>query len=84
MENELKMCKEILKKVKWYMERKDYSGLRLYIEEREKYVKKELTTDEEKSKIKHVASQKKIRTDYKKKNKKLKKVVDSITQNVVY
>ena len=38
MENELKMCKEILKKVKWYMERKDYSGLRLYIEEREKYV----------------------------------------------
>lgn len=48
-------------------------------EEREKYVKKELTTDEEKSKIKHVASQKKIRTDYKKKNKKLKKVVDSIT-----
>ena len=28
-------------------------------EEREKYVKKELTTDEEKSKIKHVASQKK-------------------------
>jgi len=32
------MCKEILKKVKWYMERKDYSGLRLYIEEREKYV----------------------------------------------
>ena len=53
-------------------------------EEREKYVKKELTTDEEKSKIKHVASQKKIRTDYKKKNKKLKKVVDSITQNVVY
>ena len=53
-------------------------------EEREKYVKKELTTDEEKSKIKHVASQKKIRTDYKKKNKKLKKVVDSITQDVVY
>ena len=34
-----------------------------------------MTTDEEKSKIKHVASQKKIRTDYKKKNKKLKKVV---------
>ena len=42
-------------------------------------IKKELTTDEEKSIIKHVASQKKIRTDYKKKNKKLKKVVDSIT-----
>ena len=38
MENELKMCKEILKRVKWYMERKDYNGLRLYIEEREKYV----------------------------------------------
>ena len=46
---------------------------------KEKICKKELTTDEEKSKIKHVASQKKIRTDYKKKNKKLKKVVDSIT-----
>ena len=42
-------------------------------EEREKYVKKELTTDEEKSKIKHVASQKKIRTDYKKRIKSLKK-----------
>ena len=53
-------------------------------QERKKICKKELTTDEEKSKIKHVASQKKIRTDYKKKNKKLKKVVDSITQNVVY
>ena len=42
-------------------------------EEREKYVKKELTTDEEKSIIKHVASQKKIRTDYKKRIKSLKK-----------
>ena len=42
-------------------------------EEREKYVKKELTTDEEKSKIKHVASQKKIRTDYKKRIRNLKK-----------
>lgn len=42
-------------------------------EEREKYVKKELTTDEEKSKIRHVASQKKIRTDYKKRIKSLKK-----------
>lgn len=42
-------------------------------EEREKYVKKELTTDEEKSKIRHVASQKKIRTDYKKRIKNLKK-----------
>ena len=42
-------------------------------EEREKYVKKELTTDEEKSKIRNVASQKKIRTDYKKRIKSLKK-----------
>ena len=42
-------------------------------EEREKYVKKELTTDEEKSRIRHVASQKKIRTDYKKRIKNLKK-----------
>lgn len=35
---ELKLCKEIIKKVKWYMERKDYDGLRLYLEEREKYI----------------------------------------------
>ena len=35
---ELKLCKEIIKKVKWYMERKDYDGLRLYLEEKEKYI----------------------------------------------
>lgn len=35
---ELKICKEIINKVKWYTERKDYNGLRLYLEEREKYV----------------------------------------------
>ncbi len=35
---ELKLCTEIIKKVKWYMERKDYDGLRLYLEEREKYI----------------------------------------------
>lgn len=35
---ELKLCEEIINKVKWFMERKDYNGLRLYIEEREKYV----------------------------------------------
>ncbi len=35
---ELKLCKEIIKKVKWYMERKDYDGLRLYLDEKEKYI----------------------------------------------
>lgn len=35
---ELKICKEIINKVKWYMDRKDYNGLRIYIEEKEKYV----------------------------------------------
>lgn len=35
---ELKLCKEIMKKVKWYMERKDYDGLRLYLDEKEKYI----------------------------------------------
>ena len=39
---ELKLCKEIIKKVKWYMERKDYAGLRLYIDEKEKEVEKNL------------------------------------------
>ena len=38
MDSELKVCKEMIKKIKWYMERKDYNGLRLYIDEREKYV----------------------------------------------
>ncbi len=27
-----------MKKVKWYMERKDYDGLRLYLDEKEKYI----------------------------------------------
>lgn len=35
---ELKLCKEIIKTVKWYMDRKDYNGLRLYIDEKEKYI----------------------------------------------
>lgn len=35
---ELKLCKEIIKKVKWYTERKDYDGLRLYLDEKEKYI----------------------------------------------
>lgn len=35
---ELKLCKEIIKKVKWHMERKDYNGLRLYLDEKEKYI----------------------------------------------
>ena len=38
MDSELKICKEMIKKIKGYMERKDYNGLRLYIDEREKYV----------------------------------------------
>lgn len=35
---ELKLCTEIIKKVKWYIERKDYNGLRLYLDEKEKYI----------------------------------------------
>ena len=38
MDSELKICKEMIRKIKWFMERKDYNGLRLYIDEREKYV----------------------------------------------
>lgn len=34
------MCEEIIKKVRWYMERKDYAGLRLYLDEEEKEVEK--------------------------------------------
>ncbi len=34
------MCEEIIKKVRWYMERKDYAGLRLYLDEKEKEVEK--------------------------------------------
>lgn len=37
---ELELCKEIIKKVKWHMERKDYNGLRIYIDEMEKKVEK--------------------------------------------
>ena len=37
-QEELKLCEEIINKVKWFMERKDYNGLRLYIDEKEKYV----------------------------------------------
>ena len=35
---ELKICKEIINKVKWYTERKDYNGLKLYIDEKEKFI----------------------------------------------
>ena len=35
---ELKTCKEIINKVKWYTERKDYNGLKLYIDEKEKFI----------------------------------------------
>lgn len=34
----LKICKEIINKVKWYTERKDYNGLKLYIDEKEKFI----------------------------------------------
>ena len=34
------MCEEIIKKVRWYMERKDYKGLRLYLDEEEEKVEK--------------------------------------------
>lgn len=32
------ICKEIINKVKWYTERKDYNGLKLYIDEKEKFI----------------------------------------------
>ena len=35
---ELKISKEIINKVKWYTERKDYNGLKLYIDEKEKFI----------------------------------------------
>lgn len=35
---ELKICKEIINKVKWYTERKDYNGLKIYIDEKEKFI----------------------------------------------
>ena len=35
---ELKICKGIINKVKWYTERKDYNGLKLYIDEKEKFI----------------------------------------------
>lgn len=35
---ELKICEEIIDKVKWYMERKDYNGLKLYIDGKEKNI----------------------------------------------
>lgn len=34
------MCEEIIKKVRWYIERKDYAGLRLYLDKKEKEVEK--------------------------------------------
>ena len=35
---EFKICNEIINKVKWYTERKDYNGLKLYIDEKEKFI----------------------------------------------
>lgn len=40
MNGEFKMCEEIIKEVRWYIERKDYAGLRLYLDEKEKEVEK--------------------------------------------
>lgn len=40
MNEEFKMCEEIIKKVRWYIERKDYTGLKLYLDEKEKEVEK--------------------------------------------
>lgn len=40
MDEEFKMCEEIIKKVRWYIERKDYTGLKLYLDEKEKEVEK--------------------------------------------
>ncbi len=34
------MCEEIIKEVRWYVERKDYAGLKLYLDEKEKEVEK--------------------------------------------
>ena len=34
------MCEEIIKEVRWYIERKDYTGLKLYLDEKEKEVEK--------------------------------------------
>ena len=38
MENGFKLCEEIIKDVRRYLERKDYTGLALYLDEKEKYV----------------------------------------------
>ena len=38
MEEEYKLSLEIIKEIREYLERKDYSGLRLYLDEKEKYV----------------------------------------------
>lgn len=40
MNEEFKMCEEIIKEVRWYIERKDYAGLRLYLDKKEKEVEK--------------------------------------------
>jgi len=39
---ELKICKEIIKNVKWYIERKDYKGLKIYIDREENDIKKNI------------------------------------------
>lgn len=34
------MCEEIIKEVRWYVERKDYTGLKLYLDKKEKEVER--------------------------------------------
>ena len=38
MEDVFKTCMEIINEAKRYLERKDYNGLKLYLDEKEKYV----------------------------------------------
>ncbi len=38
MEENYNLSLEIIKDIKKYMDRKDYNGLRLYLDEKEKYV----------------------------------------------
>lgn len=40
MENSFNLCNEIISKVRWYMDRKDYNGLRLYLDQKEKSIEK--------------------------------------------
>lgn len=38
MENDRKLCEEIIKEVRKYLDRKDYNGLTLYLEQKEKEI----------------------------------------------